>query len=181
MFKTKKKPMIDGIKHLRTQWRIFVHGIKNLWRWLPVVWKDRGWDQSFIYTILAFKLRQQAKSMRDADFIMEAQERAAQMDEVAQRLENLNSEFEYFESTGYEELEKKYHGVKYEFVPTNETKEYFTLEYIDSEGNIITNSDYIKQYKKERAALHKKTQKQIESYRKETFKMIADNIETWWW
>lgn len=35
-------------------------GIGNLWYWFPTVWRDRDWDQSFIYAILAKKLEKQA-------------------------------------------------------------------------------------------------------------------------
>ena len=40
--------------------KTFIRGIKNLWKWLPVVWKDKDWDPSHIYKILQFKLEQQA-------------------------------------------------------------------------------------------------------------------------
>lgn len=36
-------------------------GLKNLTYWLPVVWKDRPYDHSFIYEILKHKLKQQAE------------------------------------------------------------------------------------------------------------------------
>lgn len=35
-------------------------GIKNLWYWLPVIWKDRNWDYRFIFDILKHKLEAQA-------------------------------------------------------------------------------------------------------------------------
>ena len=31
-------------------------GFKNLWKWLPVIWKDRDWDTHFIYELLKKKL-----------------------------------------------------------------------------------------------------------------------------
>lgn len=39
----------------------FTTGIKNLWYWIPVIWKDRNWDDSFIFTVLSHKLKAQAK------------------------------------------------------------------------------------------------------------------------
>lgn len=35
-------------------------GIKNLWKWFPVVWKDRDWDSHYIFEILKHKLKAQA-------------------------------------------------------------------------------------------------------------------------
>lgn len=31
-------------------------GIKNLWRWFPVIWWDRDWDNGYIETLLYRKL-----------------------------------------------------------------------------------------------------------------------------
>jgi hypothetical protein len=177
-----KNSMMDGIRELRAQWRMFLHSVKNLWTWLPIIWKDRGWDHSYIYQILAFKLRQQALSMRKNDFIMEAGERADQMEQIAIRLDNLDhNQFMYFENSPYEELDSRYPGIDYKFVPTDETNEYYTLEYVDAEGNIITDTEYVKNYKEERYQLSMKIKEEINAYRAETFKQISDNIECWWW
>ena len=32
-------------------------GIKNIIRWLPVIYKDRDWDQGYIFELLYFKLK----------------------------------------------------------------------------------------------------------------------------
>lgn len=44
-------------KHLH---RDIKQGFKNLWKWLPVIWKDRDWDSHFIFEILKHKLKSQA-------------------------------------------------------------------------------------------------------------------------
>jgi hypothetical protein len=57
------------VKHIhKTTWI----GIKNLWRWLPIVWKDRDWDYYYIFQVLKFKLEKQAKHLggRDAELMM---------------------------------------------------------------------------------------------------------------
>jgi len=38
----------------------FIRGIKSVWYWLPVIWKDRNWDHDFIFDILSHKLKAQA-------------------------------------------------------------------------------------------------------------------------
>ena len=58
----------------------FSTGVKNLWRWFPVIWKDRDWDHTFIYHILKFKLENQAhyigknnrhtRAKRDAELML---------------------------------------------------------------------------------------------------------------
>ena len=42
-------------------------GLKNIWYWFPVIWKDRHWDQHFIYEVLKHKLKAQAKYISDND------------------------------------------------------------------------------------------------------------------
>jgi len=57
------------VKHIhKTTWI----GIKNLWKWLPIVWKDRDWDYYYIFQVLKFKLEKQAKHLggRDAELMM---------------------------------------------------------------------------------------------------------------
>ena len=44
-------------KHLH---RITWEGIKNLWKWFPLVWKDRDYDHSYIFDALRFKIQNTA-------------------------------------------------------------------------------------------------------------------------
>jgi len=37
--------------------RDIAQGFKNLWRWLPIVWKDRDWDDHYIFEVLKFKIK----------------------------------------------------------------------------------------------------------------------------
>ena len=32
-------------------------GIKNLYRWFPIIWNDRDWDHNFFFEIMRFKLK----------------------------------------------------------------------------------------------------------------------------
>jgi len=40
-----------------------INGVKNLYKWFPIVWKDRDHDHYFIYETLRFKLEQHAYGM----------------------------------------------------------------------------------------------------------------------
>jgi len=60
-------------RHVRT-------GIKNIWYWLPIIWKDRNWDSNYIFEIMMHKLKAQSKYIgsrgthlsaeRDAEIMM---------------------------------------------------------------------------------------------------------------
>lgn len=41
--------------------RQFFKRFYNLYRWLPIIWRDQDWDQHYIYEILKFKLENQAR------------------------------------------------------------------------------------------------------------------------
>jgi hypothetical protein len=38
-------------------------GISSIWKWIPVIYKDRNWDSHYIFEILKFKLIQQRKKL----------------------------------------------------------------------------------------------------------------------
>lgn len=47
--------------NIEEKWYNFKYGVQNLIKWFRIIWNDRDWDYSFIYTILKFKLINQAK------------------------------------------------------------------------------------------------------------------------
>ena len=40
----------------------FIIGMKNLYKWTPVIWKDRDWDDTFLFEIIKFKISKMAES-----------------------------------------------------------------------------------------------------------------------
>jgi len=40
--------------------RDFAKGVKNLVRWFPTIWRDRDWDDHFIWVLLEKKLIHQS-------------------------------------------------------------------------------------------------------------------------
>ena len=40
--------------------RDIAQGFRNLWKWLPIIWKDRDWDDHFIFEVLKFKIKNTA-------------------------------------------------------------------------------------------------------------------------
>jgi hypothetical protein len=47
--------------------RDFAQGVKNLWKWFPTIWRQRDWDDHFIYELIRVKLEFQAKYIGDRD------------------------------------------------------------------------------------------------------------------
>ncbi len=54
------RPRPDIFRRIYLWWKFdgryyhkyFKQGIKNLWYWLPIIWKDRSWDDHYIFEVL---------------------------------------------------------------------------------------------------------------------------------
>jgi hypothetical protein len=47
--------------------RDIAQGFRNLWKWFPLVWKDRDWDHHFIFETLKFKITNTANYIKSHD------------------------------------------------------------------------------------------------------------------
>ena len=59
--------------------KYFKQGVKNLWYWFPIIWKDRNWDGHYIFEILQHKLEGQANYIGRKDLHTRAQLDAKRM------------------------------------------------------------------------------------------------------
>jgi len=59
--------------------KYFKQGVKNIWYWFPIIWKDRHWDDHYIFEVLKHKLKAQAKYIGDKDRHTRAQQDAKRM------------------------------------------------------------------------------------------------------
>ena len=161
--------------------RNFIQGIKNLWNWFPVIWKDRDWDQYFIYEVLIHKLEKQANYIEQREWHTEAKRDAEKM-RLCALLARIQQEDLY--STEYLD----YLDQDFEFVPTDETEEYFTMESTTTRDDLV---DYLYKYRHQYKLIDKadKDNHQIaieiahnnqERSRKLLFKIMEENIERWW-
>lgn len=76
------------MRKLRILYRDFIQGIKNLVRWLPVIWKDKDWDNWFFEQIIIQKLHNMADFFEDPtlSFTESAPQKAKQMRTAADLL-----------------------------------------------------------------------------------------------
>jgi hypothetical protein len=64
----KNQPRPNFFKRILIWWnhdgkyyhKYFKNGVKNIWYWLPIIWRDRNWDGHYIYEIMKHKLKAQA-------------------------------------------------------------------------------------------------------------------------
>ncbi len=169
----------------------FANGVKNLWKWFLVIWKDRDWDDHYIFEVLKFKINKQADYIGGRNIHVNAKRDAEVMRLVSKLIKLNQDEFYAMEYMDY-------HETKYDFIPTDETEKWFTMaDELISERFDEYFKKYPRQYKKVMSGelkFHSKpidtTDKKIvamtiahanqERCHKLLFDILRDNIRRWW-
>ena len=166
-------------------------GIKNIWYWLPIIWKDRHWDSHYIFEIMVHKLKAQSEYIGSRDIHTRAKRDYEVMMTCVRLMEKVQNDF-------YSSEYSDYHKTKHWFEPADE-EGYSTLE-----SRILREDfdSYIKKYPliekrvmngegifsldgKDRLEVKQKLAMNIgninhERARKLLFKIMEQNIEKWW-
>ena len=170
--------------------KYFKNGVKNLWYWLPIIWRDRNWDGHYIYEIMKHKLKAQANYIGTNDRHTRAQIDAKRMRICIKLIQLCQDETYAMEYMNYhknrvwftpcndregsslmnlEEVWEKYdeYFAKYPLVYKRILKGegVFSLEGREDDKHIIAMN--IAHFNQDRA-------------RKLLFKIIEQNIEGWW-
>ena len=168
----------------------FKQGIKNLWYWFPIIWKDRNWDSSFIFTILSHKLKAQSAYIGDRGIHVSAERDAEIMMTCVRLIEKVDDEYYNMEYMDY-------HKTKHWFEPCEDKPGYSFWKSKELEENF---DDYFKKY----PLIYKRVMdgegvfgrdgreddKHViasnmahinhDRARKLLFKLMEQNIERWW-
>ena len=169
----------------------FARGVKNLWRWFPVIWKDRDWDDHYIFEILKTKLKNQAEYIGTRDIHTRAKRDSEIMLLCARLMEKVQEEFYSMEYMDYHE--SRYNWIDSEKFPDSKQleieeisenyDEYFAKHKLavkriisDPKYQIfkLTEDDY-----KQRLAMNVSHYNHNRA-RKILFKLMERNIEGWW-
>ena len=138
-----------------THWRIryFIGGIKNIFRWIPTLYKDKDWDEWYIYSILQKKIEFQRKEIIYANRHMQVDRDNRDMTIVLNLIERVKEEHYGSEYLDYSES-------KFRFELVERDRDLYSIE-----EDVIseTYDDYLKKYPssvrkvlKERPDLNKK-------------------------
>ena len=176
---------------LRYAHRDFATGVKNLWKWFPIIWKDRDWDQHFIYETLRRKLEFQSKYILNKDRYTRAQRDAEVMLLCSRLIEMQQEEMYVMEYLDYEisdmrflDLEDKpdCKEVKMDLISEN-FDDYFAKYPRQYKrvvaGDVNRYKRPIKEKSKQLIAMEIAHDNQDRS-RKLLFKLLEQNIERWW-
>ena len=197
--------MIEKIKELywsKIGYKVkgFFTSVGNLIKWFPVIWKDRDWDDQYIFEVFKFKLEKQAKYIKEKGFHTNSDLDAKRMMLCVKLMEKIQEDFYIMEYMDYEDKD-------FFFVPTGEGIEdgdggYYMETRLKKENlndffkihplvykKIVTDKKYhifkmdnedLTSYEvKSRIALNIGRYNH-ERARKLLFKILSENIERWW-
>lgn len=159
----------------------FFKRIYNLYRWFPIIWKDQDWDDFYIFEILKFKLKNQAKYIGGKDRHTRAKRDAEIMMLCVRLIEKVQDEYYGMEYLDYCKSEIK-------FIPSKSYPGSYELESIELSEHY---NDYFKKYPliyrmvpdlnapKEKIAFQIARINEERAY-KLLFKILEQNTRKWW-
>jgi len=166
------------LNNITYPFRDFYRRIKNVLRWLPIIWKDRDYDDSYITEILIKKLE------FTRDFYLSGKAYSAEADKVADeikeaidRLHMTRDSWEFYEQQAHEILEEKWGKSEFNWTPTDDGTDSM---YLDIEHENVKTPEDEEQYSKEFKAALKTARKEYMNDKKDAYKFIAKNIDKWW-
>lgn len=178
------------IKDLPYLHRNVARGIKNLWKWFPLVWKDRDWDNHFIFEALKFKIKNTAEYIKKRDRYVGCERDAEIMMTCVRLIEKIQDQFYDLEHSDY--MEQKFSFEKIEDSDLNqlniEVVSENLSEYFNKYPNVYRRALISSRDKKEwyyNEISDKTLAMWIGHYnhnraRKILFSLMERNIEKWW-
>jgi hypothetical protein len=168
--------------------RNLIQGIKNIIKWIPIIYKDRDWDYYYILKTLKFKLSNQSKYTLNKSRHINASKDVKMMDLCIKLIAKIQDEYYLSEWVDYEVVEHKYKKIENSELNTELNENIlFTLktEIISENFN-----DYFKKYSRIYKSIDDKECKVAAAIKISTinhnrakkllFKILENNIENWW-
>jgi hypothetical protein len=173
---------MNMLNNITYPFRDFYRRVKNVLRWLPVIWKDRDWDNSYITEILIkkFELTRDFYLSGKA-YSTEAEKVANEIQEAIDRLHMTRDSWEFYEDPAMEQLEQKWGKTTFDFVPYKYDEYGNILLYeMESETEKVNTEEEEEQYRIEFGKALDTARKQYRKDKKDAYKFIAKNIDKWW-
>jgi hypothetical protein len=169
---------------LHWQIRYFLTGVKNIFRWMPTLYKDRDWDSWHIYTILQKKIEYQRQEIINANRHTEIDRDNRDMTITLNLLERVKEEYYGMEDFNYSETE-------FDFIPVEDNPNLKEMKMTVLSENY---DEFLKKYPssvrkvlkengndlEKRNLCHLVAKHNQEKARKLLFKLLEQKIERWW-
>lgn len=158
--------------------RRFTRKIKNVFRWLPTIWKDEDFDNHFINEIFIKKLEHTRDFfLSDKTNIAEANKVAGEIQEAIDRLHMTRDSWEFYEQQAHEIITEKWGESKFNWTSTEDGS---GSKYLEIEHENVKTPEDKEQYSIEFRDTLKQARKEYMKDKKDAYKFIAKNIDNWW-
>jgi hypothetical protein len=173
---------MNMLNNITYPFKDFYRRVKNVLRWLPTIWKDRDWDNSYITEILIKKLEfTRDFYLSGKAYSAEAEKVAEEIKEAINRLHMTRDSWEFYEDLAMEQLEQKWGKTTFDFVPYKYDEYGNILLYeMESETEKVNTEEEEEQYRIEFGKALDTARKQYRKDKKDAYKFIAKNIDKWW-
>jgi hypothetical protein len=145
--------------------REIAQGFRNLWKWFPLIWKDRDWDDHFIFEALKFKIENTAKYIEKNDRYIGCERDVQTMMTCVRLIEKIQNQFYDLEHTDY--MDQK-----------------FSFEKIEdsdlSKLNIETTSENLSDYFSKHPNIHRRALKSSITREKWHYSEVSDQTLAMW-
>ena len=145
--------------------RDIAQGFRNLWKWFPIIWKDRDWDDHFIFEVLKFKIKNTAKYIKKNDRYIGCERDVQTMMTCVRLIEKIQNQFYDLEHTDY--MDQK-----------------FSFEKIEdsdlSKLNIETISENLSDYFSKHPNIHRRALKSSITREKWYYNEVSDQTLAMW-
>jgi hypothetical protein len=162
------------MKNIKWHIKQFVHHVKNLIYWFPVIWNDYDWDYIFMLKIMRHKLNNMQNFFNSKDtHVLDAEDYAKEISEIMVRLDRIIG------ATHLEtELETFY--VKYPDFDFAKSLENSFVECEDHPGMLEYKSDMTEDQEELFMACSKKSNEKEQEDYEYVFNTLRDRIQHYW-
>ena len=166
--------------------RDVIQGFKNLWRWFPIVWKDRDWDDHYIFEPIKFKLKNTAKYFETKQRFVGWEKEVKYLRICEKLIQKIQDD--YYQSEHYDYLDLDIDFVPVEGKDTYELKsnttrddlDSYILKYPRSKKMVLKNPKYKNYINTNKGiSLSIGIERHIKA-KKLLFKILEERIEYWW-
>ena len=173
---------MNTINNITYPFRDFYRRVRNVLRWLPTIWKDRDYDDSYITEILIKKLEfTRDFYLSDKAYSAEADNVAEEIQEAINRLHQTKDSWEFYEDPAMEQLQQKWGLTAFNFEPYEHDEKGNVLTYeLKTKTEKVNTEEEEEQYSKEFRKTVKEAREQYIKDKIKAYKFIAKNIDKWW-
>lgn len=156
--------MVMGLKN--TYLNVY-NGIRNVKKWLPIIWKDRDWDYTYLMAMMDKKLKNMGELHENYGYGERSGEYAKDLKEASKLAKRLSEED--YEAEANKGKEYLYSGFKTKIVSTKEGYRY------EIEFPKLTEED-----REELKKAMDKENKLMENDKKRLFEIMDKELFNWW-